>query len=67
MAELVIEFFRHLSPYAGMLAIVLWGLRRIEKKIDKFGMEHELLVRDYCERHGIKVEDLPTRMKRLLA
>jgi hypothetical protein len=26
-------------------------------------MEHEILIRDYCERHNLKVTDMPTRMK----
>jgi hypothetical protein len=39
--------------------------RRMEHLIEKFLIEHELMVIDYCKRLGISVEDLPTRMKGL--
>jgi hypothetical protein len=26
-------------------------------------MEHEILIRDYCERHDLKVTEMPTRLK----
>ena len=37
---------------------------RINKWVARFSMEHEILVRDYCERHNIKLSDLPTRFGR---
>lgn len=35
---------------------------RLEKIITRFLVEHEILVRDYCKRVGIKINDLPTRL-----
>jgi hypothetical protein len=43
--------------------LALW--RRIETLLAKFMIEHELLVRDYCQRKGIALEDIPTRLKGL--
>jgi len=42
------------------------GIARIEMLLNKFLVEHEILVRDYCERHNIKPDDLPTRSRRPL-
>lgn len=44
-------------------AIALGAIYRVESLIRRFGMEHEILVRDYCERHNLKLEDLPTRFR----
>lgn len=43
----------------GTLVILLW---RIETWGRRHFTEHEILVRDYCERKGIKLSDLPTRL-----
>jgi hypothetical protein len=40
---------------------VLIGIWRIEGLGRKYLVEHEILIRDYCERHNLKVHDLPTR------
>lgn len=44
----------------------LWKLHSIashvERTFDFFAMEHELLVRDYCERKGIEMTQMPTRL-----
>ena len=32
--------------------------------IRKFMMEHEMLVREYCKRNNIDIDDLPTRFGR---
>lgn len=34
----------------------------VQKTFDYFAIEHELIVIDYCERKGIKLNDLPTRL-----
>jgi len=45
------------------LGVFLGGIIRFEWAFRRYGMEHEILVRDYCERHSIKISDLPTRFK----
>lgn len=46
----------------------LWKLQRVashvERTFDYFAREHEMLMQDYAERHGITLEALPTRLKR---
>ena len=36
-------------------------LTRIQNVLTIQGVEHEMLIHDYCERHNMKVDDLPTR------
>ena len=36
-------------------------LTRIQTVLLTRGIEHEMLIYDYCERHSIEVTDLPTR------
>jgi hypothetical protein len=48
------------------LFIVGAALFRMDRLAAKFLVEHEILISDYCDRLGIKVENLPTRMKGLL-
>jgi hypothetical protein len=36
---------------------------KVQKWLDHFSIEHEILIRDYCERHDLKVTDLPTRFR----
>lgn len=47
----------------------LLALVRVLMKLNRFHsrmmLEHELLVRDYCERHKILPDDLPSRMETL--
>jgi len=45
-----------------LLAILLW-LMRIERKMNNWMIEHEMMVIDYAKRQGIEVKDLPTRRK----
>ena len=33
----------------------------LNKALNRWNIEHEMLVQDYCQRSGIKREDLPTR------
>lgn len=44
---------------AGMILLFIW---RLEAFSTRFMIEHEILIRDYCQRHDIEVEELPTRM-----
>jgi hypothetical protein len=39
---------------------------RVERRLNRFLVEHEMLVDDYCRRHGSKVRDLPTRSRSVL-
>jgi len=43
----------------------IWRMERflfsIQKLMQTFSFEHEILIRDYCERHHIDLESLPTR------
>lgn len=45
-----------------LIGILLW-MARIERKLNYFLVEHEMLVGDYAERKGVKPSDLPTRSK----
>ena len=38
-------------------------VRSQQRKIDALLFEHALLIKWYCDEHGIKVEDLPTRLR----
>jgi hypothetical protein len=49
----------------GFLWRIARSLNNTNKVMMKFLQEHEMLIRDYCERHGIEVNDLPTRLKGL--
>lgn len=46
----------------------LWKLSQIanhvQKTFDYFAIEHEILIRDYCERNSISIAELPTRLGR---
>lgn len=46
------------------LGVVTLATFRLESLISRFGIEHEILIRDYCERKGIRLGDLPTRFRR---
>ena len=35
--------------------------RKIDRLLDHWHIEHEILIDEYCERKGIKRSDLPTR------
>lgn len=45
-----------------LIAIAYW-LTRINRKLDSFLVEHEMLIADMTERKNIKPSDLPTRRK----
>ena len=38
----------------------------LSRKITLFRVEHEYLMADYCERHGLPLMTLPTRQKGIL-
>jgi hypothetical protein len=42
---------------------IVGGIWRVERFFGKFLVEHEILVKDYCERHGLMPYDLPTRSR----
>ena len=48
------------------LVIGLWKLSQIsahvQRTFDYFAREHEILIKDYCERHHIDIKNLPTRL-----
>jgi hypothetical protein len=44
----------------GMFVLFLW---RVERFFDAFLIEHEILIRWYCEQHGLVLSSLPTRIK----
>lgn len=56
--EWTITFGNGLSVSAAVYLIF-----RLETYGRRLVTEHEILVRDYCERKGIKLKDLPTRLK----
>lgn len=41
--------------------LLLIGIWRLEAWGRKLLIEHEILVQDYCDRKGIKLNSLPTR------
>lgn len=46
----------------------LWKLNQVgnhvRRTFDYFALEHELVMQDYCDRHEIKLSELPTRLQR---
>ena len=44
------------------IVVALW-LFRVDRRISQFMLEHEVLVRDYCDRHNIEVKDFMPRLK----
>jgi hypothetical protein len=42
---------------------IVGGIWRIEKLRLTFFIEHEILIREYCKRNNINLNDLPTRVK----
>ena len=45
------------------LTILLW-LFHIDRQLTLFIVEHHMLLTDYCKRMGLKMEELPTRVRR---
>lgn len=45
-----------------LLALILLWIR-VDGFPRSLTQEHEMLVRDYCERNGIRPQDLPTRRR----
>ena len=42
---------------------LLWFASKLDRTMERFLVEHEILVGDYCTRHKLKTDDLPTRVK----
>lgn len=42
------------------------GIWRFERLLSWLLVEHEMLIQDYAKRMGMKVSDLPTRVRRRL-
>jgi len=40
-------------------------LRHTDKLLQKFAIEHEILINDYCRRNNVSIHEFPTRMKGL--
>ncbi len=51
-----------LTLVLGFLSI-LGYFRRIEKKMDFYLIEHEMLMADYAARIGVQLHQLPTRTR----
>jgi len=58
-----------ISIVAGFLAIlkflgaILDTVRHVEKKIDIYSVEHEILMHWYAEEHNVPLQSLPTRSR----
>jgi hypothetical protein len=52
-----------LLAIAGPLVGILAWLIRIDRRLNSWMIEHEMLIRDFADRKGYKVEELPTRNK----
>jgi hypothetical protein len=55
--------FGNVLTIASMAFLLLGINHRVSKWLDHFSIEHEILIRDYCERHDLRVNDLPTRFR----
>jgi len=57
------------SILVGFVAILrfLWAIldsiRHVEKKIDIYSVEHEMLMYWYAEEHNVPLQSLPTRSR----
>ena len=45
----------------GFLRRVITTLRHMERKLDFWAIEHEMLVSWYCKQNNIEIKSLPTR------
>jgi len=45
------------------VAAVLVFLMRLQRKLDVYLVEHEMLMSEYAKNKGIEIEDLPTRSR----
>lgn len=50
-----------LTPGTVFLWQIFKSMRNMDKKLTFFGVEHELLLQDYCKRNNIPLHELPTR------
>jgi hypothetical protein len=49
-----------------LCVIMIGGILHLHRVLSLIAIEHEILVRDYCKRNSIPVEDFPTRVKGLI-
>lgn len=66
--------WEHLSLFIATLinvGVLIGGLVKlnriavhVQRTFDYFAIEHEILIRDYCERNKLRLEELPTRVGR---
>lgn len=42
---------------------MMGGIWRFETVVGRFLVEHEILIREYCDRNNIKLDNLPTRLR----
>lgn len=49
--------------FVGTVIRVEKFMSEMRTAVQIFRLEHEILIRDYCERHGLKIDDFPTRLK----
>lgn len=57
------DFTISLGNILTIVAILGLGLK-LHRVVMMFLLEHDLLIQDYCERHGISLNGLPTRLAR---
>lgn len=54
------------TAICGFLYKIARSVKRTNDIMEKFMTEHEMLIVDYCERKGIPIDTLPTRLMSLL-
>lgn len=71
LGEMTVEHMFILVAALINVGVLVGGLAKlsqisthVQKTFDYFAIEHEILIRDYCERNNIKLTELPTRLGR---
>jgi len=52
-----------IGALVGAIIRVEYSIGRIGSFVQQFMMEHEMLIRDYCKRNNIELDELVTRYK----
>lgn len=47
------------------VAAVLFFLARLQRRLDVYLVEHEMLMGDYARRNNMELHELPTRSRRI--
>jgi len=63
--DLTISLGNVLTVVSVVGAVVI-GVFRVNRLLNWFLVEHEMLIKDYADRTNIKVADLPTRIRATL-